>query len=124
MLFGAYDAEDDVRELGDTDLAVLWVFVERPGIDPREIAAALKGSGFRLRRSRVRRAIGRLVERELLREDDSSENRAGRYVDSPDAARLLPIAIATREIEGFEPEHLAADRAWAAGRRRSTWWEP
>jgi hypothetical protein len=116
--------EDRMRELGDLDLVVLWAFVERPGVDPAALAVALKGTGFRLRRWRVRRAIRRLLERDLLRVADGGAEASVRYVPGPGAARLLPIAIATREIEGFEPEHLAVDRDWAAGRRRGRWPDP
>jgi hypothetical protein len=115
------DVEDRIAELSDFEVVVLWAFVLRPGVDPAKIATALKGSSYRLRGWRVRRAVRRLVKRELLSADDGG---AERYAPHPDAARLVPVAMATREIGDFMPEHLAADRAWAAGRRRSNWWEP
>jgi hypothetical protein len=112
------DVEERFAGLSDFDVVVLWAFTKRPGIDPAKIATALKGSSYRLRGLRVRRAVRRLVKRDLLRADGEG------YVPHPDAPRLVPVVMATREIGDFMPEHLAAGRAWAAGRRRSNPWEP
>ena len=93
---------------------VLWVYVEKPGADPDRVAKAFKGTGLlRLRRFGVRRAIGRLLERGLLHEDED-----GRYTADADARRFLRVAMAARELELFMPESLANLREWDAGRGR------
>jgi hypothetical protein len=119
-LFGVDQAEHLLSELGDLDLVVLVAFVERPDIEPRAIAGALKASRSRPRRWRVRRAIRRLVKRDLLRADVSSSERNVRYTPRPDAGSLVVVGIATRKSRASSQSTLPLT-ARGPGRRRSNW---